>query len=148
MFRPKNILVPTDFSKYSDMALKQAVDLAEEFHARIYLLHVIDEGIQQCVADYCLSEEVMIQLDRDSLKTSKEKLEKEVRRIAKAKKVAVSFDIKKGTPAEVILKEQKTKKIDLIVIASHGRTGLLKNLMGSIADKVSKGATCPVMLIK
>lgn len=148
MFRPKNILVPTDFSKYSDMALKQAVDLAEEFHARIYLLHVIDEGIQQCVADYCLSEEVMIQLDRDSLKTSKEKLEKEVKKIAKAKKVAMSFDIKKGAPAEVILQEQKTKKINLIVIASHGRTGLLKNLMGSIADKVSKGATCPVMIVK
>ena len=55
----KAILVPSDFSEFSDRALQKAIDLAKEYKSRIYLLHVIDEGLQQCVADYCLTEEVM-----------------------------------------------------------------------------------------
>jgi len=46
------------------------------------------------------------------------------------------------------LKEQQDKGIDLIVIASHGKTGLLKNLVGSVANKVIKGSKCPVMVVK
>jgi nucleotide-binding universal stress UspA family protein len=46
------------------------------------------------------------------------------------------------------LSEQKAKKIDLIVIASHGKTGFLKQLMGSVADKVVKGSKCPVIVVE
>lgn len=66
----------------------------------------------------------------------------------KSKKVKVLFDIKKGMPAETILREEKAKKIDLIVIASHGKSGILKQLIGSVADKVVKGAKCPVVVVK
>ena len=137
MFAPKNILVPTDFSKYSDAALKKAVDIATQHDTKIYLLHVIDEQIHQCAVDYCLSYEVVKQLEKESLKASKDKLKKEADAI-----------VKNGVPSEVILSEQKAKKIDLIVIASHGKTGLLKQLMGSVADKVVKGAKCPVIVVK
>lgn len=148
MFAPKNILVPTDFSKYSDKALKEAVDIATQYGSKIYLLHVIDQQVQQCAADYCLSYEVVQSLKEESLKASKENLEKEAKKIAKGKKIKVAFDVKTGNPAEVILSEQKTKRIDLIVIASHGKTGLLKQFMGSVADKVVKGAKCPVVVVK
>ncbi len=148
MFAPKNILVPTDFSKYSDAALKRAVEIAEQHGSRIYLLHVIAEHVQQCAADYCLSTEVVKQLEKGSLKASKDKLKKEVDAIVKAKKINVVFDVKTGNPSEIILSEQKAKKIDLIVIASHGKTGVLKQLMGSVSSKVLKGAKCAVMLIK
>jgi nucleotide-binding universal stress UspA family protein len=56
--------------------------------------------------------------------------------------------VKKGTPYEEILKDQMEKNIDLIVIASHGTTGLLNYFMGSVADKVTKGAKCPVLLLR
>jgi nucleotide-binding universal stress UspA family protein len=148
MFAPKNILVPTDFSKYSDTALKKAIDIATQHDTKIYLLHVIDEQIHQCAVDYCLSYEVVKQLEKESLKASKDKLKKEADAIVKAKKIKVVFDVKNGVPSEVILSEQKAKKIDLIVIASHGKTGLLKQLMGSVADKVVKGAKCPVIVVK
>jgi nucleotide-binding universal stress UspA family protein len=49
---------------------------------------------------------------------------------------------------EEILKEQQSKKMDLIVIASHGKTGLLSHLIGSVAEKVARGAKCPVMLVR
>jgi nucleotide-binding universal stress UspA family protein len=148
MFAPKNILVPTDFSKFADAALKKAVDIATKYDAKIYLLHVIDEQIHQCAVDYCLSYEVVKQLEKESVLASRDKLKKEAEAIVKAKKVKVIFDVKNGVPSEVILSEQKAKKIDLIVIASHGKTGLLKQLMGSVADKVVKGSKCPVMVVK
>jgi nucleotide-binding universal stress UspA family protein len=148
MFAPKAILVPTDFSKYADAALKKAVDIAAQHDTKIYLLHVIDEQIHQCAVDYCLSYEVVKQLEKESVKASKDKLKKEAEAIIKAKKIKVAFDIKNGVPSEVILSEQKAKKIDLIVMASHGKTGLLKQLMGSVADKVVKGSKCPVLVVK
>jgi nucleotide-binding universal stress UspA family protein len=148
MFAPKNILVPTDFSKYADAALKKAVDIAIQHDTNIYLLHVIDEQIQQCAVDYCIDYAVVKQLENDSIKASRDKLKKEVEAIIKTKKIKVIFDVKNGVPSEVILSEQKAKKIDLIVIASHGKTGLLKQLMGSVADKVVKGAKCPVIVVK
>lgn len=148
MFAPKKILVPTDFSKYADAALKKALALAGRHDAKIYLLHVIDKQIQQCAVDYCLKYEVVEALKKESLKEAKTKLKKEAEAIAKSKKIKIAFDIKKGIPSEVILNEQKVKKIDLIVISSHGKTGLLKQLMGSVADKVIKGAKCPVLVVK
>lgn len=148
MFAPKNILVPTDFSGYSDAALKKAIDIAEQYKAKIYLLHVIDEQIRLCAFTYCIGPEAIERLEAESLEASNEKLRKEVEAIGKTKTLEIFFDVKNGNPSEVILGEQQGKGIDLIVIASHGKTGLLKQLMGSVADKVIKGAKCPVIVIK
>lgn len=148
MFAPKNILVPTDFSKYSDVALDKAVDIATQYKAKIYLLHVITEHIRRCVADYCLDLQLVKQLEKQSIKGAKDKLKTVADAIAKEKGVAISIVIKEGVPQEVILSEQKAKKIDLIVIASHGKTGILKHLIGSVADKVVKGSKCPVIVVK
>jgi len=148
MFAPKNILVPTDFSVYSDAALKEAIDIAEQYKARIYLIHVIDEQIRLCAFTYCIGREAVEQLEADSIKASNAKLRKEVEAVGKTKTLEIFFDVKTGNPSEVILGEQQKKGIDLIVIASHGKTGLMKQLMGSVADKVIKGAKCPVIVIK
>jgi len=147
MFAPKKILVPTDFSKYSDAALKKAIDIATQYGSKIYLLHVIDERITWA-ADYYISVEVIKQLEKESLKASKDRLKKEAATIIKDKKMDIIVDVKNGTPYEVILSEEEAKKIDLIVIASHGKTGILKQLMGSVAGKVIKGSKCPVVVVK
>jgi len=148
MFAPKNILVPTDFSKFADAALKKAVEIATQYDSKIYLLHVIDKQIQQCAVDYCIDYAVVKQLENDSIKASRDKLKKDAEAIIKTKKIKVIFDIKNGVPSEVILSEQKAKNIDLVVIASHGKTGLLKQLMGSVVDKVVKGSKCTVIVVK
>ena len=146
MFAPTNILVPTDFSEFSDRALKEAVDIAVQNKSRINLLHVVDK-LQPCAVDYCIKEEVLMAVEKESIRASQEKMEKEVARIAKEQKLDIVFDIKTGVPYEEILKEQQNKKADLIVIASHGRTGLLHH-MGSVADKVMRSAKCPVLLVR
>jgi nucleotide-binding universal stress UspA family protein len=147
MFAPKAILVPTDFSEYSDRAIKQAVDIAEQNNAKIYLLHVVDR-LQQCAIDYCIPVETMMKVQSDSEKEASRKMQDEAKKITQAKKIDVTFDVKSGVPFEEILKEQQERKADLIVIASHGRTGIIKSLIGSVADKVMREAKCPVLLVR
>ena len=148
MFAPKHILVPTDFSEYSDAALQKAVDIAAQCESKVYLLHVVTQQYQQFGVDYSLTSQLVTQLEKESLKGAKAKLKKEADAIVKSKGLKISFDIKVGIPHELILSEQKAKKVDLIVISSHGKTGLLKQLIGSVTEKVVKGARCPVMVVK
>ena len=147
MFAPKSILVPTDFSEYSDRAIKQAVDIAEQNNAKIYLLHVVDR-LQQCAIDYCIPVETMMKVQSDSEKEASRKMQDEAKKITQAKKIDVTFDVKSGVPFEEILKGQQERKADLIVIASHGRTGIMKSLIGSVAEKVMREAKCPVLLVR
>jgi nucleotide-binding universal stress UspA family protein len=148
MFAPKRILVPTDFSTPSDLALKQAIEIASQNKSKIFLLHVIDKVIRQCAVDYCLDYSAVKKLEEDSEKAAKDMLEKEVKKVLQNQKIEIEYDIQRGTPADVILKEQKNKDIDLTVIASHGKTGLKKVLMGSVAEKVLKGTKSPALLVK
>lgn len=148
MAAPKNILVPTDFSPPADKALEKAVALARQATARIYLLHVIDEKIQNFIVDYCLDDAVLKQLEGDSRRASLARLQKEAEATAGAGEVEIVLEVETGIPAEVILREQQRKGIDLIVIASHGRTGVLGRLLGSVADRVVKGSPCPVVVVK
>jgi universal stress protein A len=148
MFEPKKILVPTDFSEHSDKALREALDIAEKFNAKIFLLHVIDQNIQQCVVDYCLPQETVDQLERESVTKSREMMQEEVTKAAPRRAVEINYDIQRGVPYDVILKEQEDKGVDLIVIASHGKTGVMSHLMGSVADRVSERATSQVLIVK
>ena len=147
MFAPKQILVPTDFSGYSDKALENAIDIAKKENATIEILHVIDI-VQTCSVDYCFDQQTLDQIEENSTSASKEQIAKQIDRIPGAKSVSITTVIRKGTPYEEILKEEVEKKIDLIIIASHGKTGLMHYLIGSVAGKVIKGAKCPVLLVK
>lgn len=149
MFAPKNILVPTDFSVYADNALKQAIDIAKQNKSTIYLFHVIDDGFRQCAVDYCLNEGDVQKIYKDSIKSAMDKLQQEAKKITDNQSgIEIVFDTIRGIPYEEILKEQEAKGIDLIVIASHGKTGILKNLLGGVVDKVMKRAKCQVLLVR
>jgi universal stress protein A len=148
MFEPKTILVPTDFSEHSDKALREALDIAEKYNSKVFLLHVIDKNIQQCVVDYCLPQEAVDQLERESLSKSREMMQQEVDKVAGRPAVQIDFDIQRGVPYDVILKEQQDKDIDLIVIAAHGKTGIKGHLMGSVADRVADRARGEVLIVR
>jgi nucleotide-binding universal stress UspA family protein len=92
--------------------------------------------------------EVMNELERQSAETAQKIIKEEMDRFPESKTVTIIPEVKKGTPYEEILKDQTEKNIDLIVIASHGSTGLLHHFMGSVAERVSKGARCPVLLLR
>ena len=145
MFAPKKILVPTDFSEFSDNALAQAVNIARWQKSTIYLFHVL--VIQSY--SYYVPGKILEDIRRESLKAAHEMIRKQVKKIGKPNDIEIVTEIREGIPVyEEILQEQKAKDIDLIVIASHGTTGLLHHLIGSVADKVTKSATCPVYLVR
>ncbi len=148
MLRPTKILVPTDFSEFSDKALKQGLDIAKQYNAKVFLLHVIPSDIQRCSVDYCLSDVQVQQVEEQMTQWAKTQMQKQLEKFPRSKEVEVVTDIKKGLAYEAILDEEKNQGIDLIVIASLGRTGLARFLIGSTSRNVLKGAKCPVLLTK
>lgn len=148
MLRPTKILVPTDFSEFSDKAVKQGIDIAKQYNAKLFLLHVIPSDIQRCSVDYCLTDIQVQEIEEQMTEWAKKEMQKQLDKFPRSKEVEVVTDVKKGLAYEAILDEEKTRGIDLIVIASLGRTGLAKFFIGSVSRNVLKGAKCPVLLTK
>lgn len=146
MLKPTKILVPTDFSEYSDKALKQGLDIAKQYGAKLYLLHIVE--LHRTVVDYSVAVEEMMVVEKQEVEAAKAMMKKQLDKFSKAKDVEVTIDVRKGIPSEEILAEEEMKKIDLIVIASLGMTGLLKYFIGTVARNVLKGAKAPVLLTK
>lgn len=152
MLMPTKILVPTDFSGYSDKALQQALDIAVEYKAKVYALHVVHERIQRALtddySDITITPRVLQKYEKSLVKEAKNKLRKQIGKFPQSKEVEVISEVTNGIPAEEILRVQEEKAIDLIVIASLGRTGIARYLIGGVARNVLKGAKCPVLLTK
>ena len=151
MFTPKKILVPTDFSESADKAVEHAADIAAQYHAKVVVLHVVEENVRQCaidyLVDYCISDDFVTQFEREIMRTSNERLQKQIVNI-KGAKVDIEYEIRKGEPADIILDEQVKLGADLIVIASHGKAGAAKHAIGGVTDKVVRSAACNVMVNK
>ncbi|MBA4418969.1 MAG: hypothetical protein C0392_13840 [Syntrophus sp. (in: bacteria)] len=149
MLRPKNILVPTDFSEYSDKALKQALDIAKDYNSNIYLVHVISGHVIQTVEEYSIDIDIVHQVEDQISAKAQENITKEIEKYSnKYIGMEIVPVIRHGVPYEEILHEAEERNADLIVIASIGRTGIKKYFLGSVAINVLKGAVCPVLLTK
>lgn len=145
MFTAKNILVPTDFSDFSDRAVQKGIEIALQNDAKLHLLHIVDK-VRQCAADYCMSLEAMEKIQSDFEKEALRKMHEETSKIPESEKIDVIYDVKSGTPYEEILREQEKLSSDLIVIAPHQGEGILKRLTGNI-EHVVRNAKCPVLLV-
>ena len=121
--------------------------MAKQSKAKIYLFHVINL-VQQCSVDYCLDTGTVEDIEQQSMRSSQDMMQKQIRRVVKSSDVDIVSDVQKGTPYQEILKEQEDKKMDLIVIATHGRTGLIGHLLGNVAEKVARHAKCSVFLVR
>lgn len=152
MLKPTKILVPTDFSGYSEVALRQAADIAEEYGAELHVLHVVEIRIHTMYeyefAGKEASPEGIKKLEDRLMKTAKEKMAQYLEKVTSAGKVKVFPRVLKGQPVTEILAFQKNTGIDLIVISSLGHGGLAEYFTGSVARNILKGATCPVLLTK
>ncbi|MBI4835018.1 MAG: universal stress protein [Planctomycetes bacterium] len=147
MIRIKNILVPTDFSSLSDKALSHAIDIAQKYGARVYVIHVVDV-IQQCSVDYCIDVDIMQRLEREAISHAKESIQKQLNKLSMPKGLEIEPDVKQGTAYLTILKEQDEMKIDLIVVGAHKKKRFINYFLGSVADKIIRGASCPVLVVK
>jgi universal stress protein A len=147
MFTPKRILVPTDFSGNSDEALKQALELAKQYHAKVYLLHVA-APITKWAVDYVPDASAVKQAEEAEILRAKEMMQKELSKFPEGQDIEVISDIREGDTVAEILKEQYENSVDLIVMPSHGKTGMIKRMMGLVSEKVMEEAKSPVLLVR
>jgi nucleotide-binding universal stress UspA family protein len=122
----QEILLATDFSPHSHRALQTALALAEHFGARLHALHVVEDASQH----------------KAGLAKLKAFTETEGDNIEIIKEIAV------GSASSEIVRYAEREKIDLIVIGTHGRTGRLHTLAGSVAEAVVRTAPCQVLTVK
>jgi nucleotide-binding universal stress UspA family protein len=139
----QKILFPTDFSHYNDAALKLASSLAAEARATLYVIHVFDA--QALSAAMGEAGYLYAAAWQEDLETAKRNLRSVV---PTAAGVAYHQECLTGSPVPEILNYAVTHEIGLIVMASHGRSGLSRLLMGSVAEGVMRKASCPVLIVK
>jgi universal stress protein A len=136
MARFKKILCPVDFDQNSLRALRLASDLAQENEAILYVLHVVAMPP---------GPEVVLPFGRMEAAT-KTKLEEMIRRKAV---ISARYEIRilMGDPGVEILQAAKRLNVKLIVMATHGRKGLRRLILGSVAEQVVREAPCPVLTV-
>jgi universal stress protein A len=141
----RRILAPTDFSELSKQGLKSALELAQSFGAELLLLHVVDPPaypVEGIVPSH-LGAPLMDDLERQASTELAQMLPE-----APASRVNVSRRVGVGIPHRKIVEVAEEEEADLIVLTTHGRTGLSHLIMGSVAEKVVRTAPCPVLTIR
>lgn len=135
----RKILVPTDFSPHSERAADYAAMLADRFQAKIDLLHVIEPF------PYSVTDTMTVINHGEALKTIAASLLDNARAKLEQNGITVGAHLTRGAPYEKILDWAGKKKVDLIVMGTHGRTGVGHFLLGSVADRIVHLAPCPVL---
>jgi nucleotide-binding universal stress UspA family protein len=138
-----SILCPTDFSESSEYALKYAASFARRYGAVVYLLHVIEPLTP--VPGIDMGPTMTYDERPDVAETLKDALKKA---IPEHTHVDIRPMIRRGAPFLEIVRAAKEMAVDLIIIATHGRTGLAHVLLGSTAERVVRKAACPVLTVK
>lgn len=144
LFRIAKILVPIDFSAISVDALPYASRLAVEFGASIVLLHVV----KRFPIEGLLGAELVGQILVPTMLQAESDLERIAADLRQATGAKVSAVVRAGTPHEVICRVAKSSGADLVVLTTHGYTGLKHVWMGSTAERVVRHASCPVLAVR
>ena len=140
------ILVPTDFSELSDVALDYARALAETFAASLHVLHVLDPPCAGAIGEEgSIAESRAVQARL--FEEASHRLQRRVMRVARTR-YRVRGDIVTGPGADSIVNYARGRDIELIVMGTHGRSGLAHVLIGSVAERVVRTAPCPVLTIR
>jgi nucleotide-binding universal stress UspA family protein len=139
------VLVPIDFSDYSKSALRYAVNFAKSFNAEIIVIYVVEPVIYP--PDFSMGQIAMPSINTEWDDRAKDELQK----LAKSEiigAVKVKTIIKTGKPFVEIIETAKEENVDLIIIATHGHSGVEHILFGSTAEKVVRKAPCPVLTLR
>jgi nucleotide-binding universal stress UspA family protein len=146
MIALKNVLVPTDFSEPSGVALRYGKALADAFDASLHILHVVQEPFAQpwAVEAYGFS---LATLQEDWMREAKARIEQTLSADERTKYNARLLTAL-GHPVVEVLKYANEHPIDLIVLGTHGRGPLGHVLMGSVAERVVRKAPCPVLTVR
>lgn len=139
----KKILVAVDYSDSSDAAMIYAATLAREFDAEIHLVHIYDPPYTNIDAGFSGS---IIPEEIPPVDMEAEKARLDLVSPGKGTRFLHAFVV--GFPVEELVRYAKEQNVDLVVMGTHGRTGLTRLLMGGVAEGVVRSSPCPVLTIK
>jgi nucleotide-binding universal stress UspA family protein len=140
------ILVPTDFSKHSENALSYAAAFAEKFGAELHLLHVVQD-LALFIPEAVTAAPPIAPPIEQLTAAVREALERVIKQ-NQLTRFAVQSEVREGNPFYEIIRYAKESDIDLIIMGTHGHTGLIHVLLGSVAEKVVRKAPCPVLTVR
>ncbi|MGR3293262.1 MAG: universal stress protein [Candidatus Scalindua sp.] len=148
MVKLKKILCPSDFSENAQYALQYAIHLmSKDDEATLYMIHVVDNRVFDYNGPIYEQEPYITKIALDQ--STREQLEKKLLdEVPEEIQNRVETIILFGIPFLEIIKSARDKDVDLIVIGTHGRTGIAHMLIGSVAEKVVRKAPCPVLSVK
>lgn len=145
MKRFERILLATDFSDYSEVACEYALTLAQTFQSAITVLHVINEPVdlRGFYVPHISFEELEQEIESGATKMLETFCQENLKDFSGYETMVIA-----GVPYEEIIRVATEKESSLIIIGTHGRTGLDHLIFGSTAERVVRGAPCPVMTIR
>ena len=138
------ILVPIDFSDHSKKALQYAIPFAEQFEASIDLLYVVEPAVYP--ADFSFGQIGMPNVENELRVKGEQELHELITNEVKERVPAQAL-VKVGLPFVEVISYAKDEGIDLIIVATHGHTGVEHILFGSTAEKIVRKAPCPVLSV-
>jgi nucleotide-binding universal stress UspA family protein len=142
----KRILVPTDFSDTSVVAVQYAIALAESLGSTVHVLHVLDNPLA-----YAWGAEAFIEPPADYYERIEERARERMDQVlseAQRKKFDAQLVLRTGSPFAEIIEYAGEHAIDLIVMGTHGRGAVAHMLLGSVAERVVRKASCPVLTVR
>jgi universal stress protein A len=141
----KKVLVPIDFSDYSKNSLRYSVNFVKCFNAELILIYVVEPVIYP--PDFSMGQIAVPAVDLEMDRRASEELSK-LARTEIPQDMKVKTIIKTGKPFVEIIETAAEENVDLIIISSHGHSGVEHILFGSTADKVVRKAPCPVLSLR
>jgi nucleotide-binding universal stress UspA family protein len=147
MIKLRRVLVPVDFSEFGKHALKYGCEFARRFGAELHVVHVV-EDIYPMVPEAGM----LLPAQGDYLAELQNSARKALEHVPQADWCTgigdVVRSVETGAPFLEVIRYAREKEIDLIVIGTHGRSGLVHMLMGSVAEKIVRKAPCPVLTVR
>jgi nucleotide-binding universal stress UspA family protein len=140
----KKILIPIDGSKFSENIFPQASKFVETFNSKISFLHVMDTRLTE---NFAAAKDIFI-YEEETAKQGIRDYFISLENRAKESKVTHELLIEKGDPAEVICDFAEKNEVDLIAMSTHGRSSISRWALGSVADRVLRGSSKPILLIR
>ena len=147
MIRLNKVLVPTDFSEFSKPAMDYGCAVAARFGAQLHLLHVVPDPAMLVPEAHAFSVEAMQAQTAALIDDAKDRLSK-LPADGWEDGQPVVREVRTGVVFMETIDYVRTHDIDLLVIGTHGRSGLMHVLMGSVAEKIVRKAPCPVLTVK
>jgi universal stress protein A len=145
-YKPKKILVPTDFSEPSDRAVRRALELARAWGSSVHLLHVLAPRLPECMGDYCIEESELRRVEAEAEREARQALRRQAERLKGDAPADLSTEVRGGRAEDELARTLREGGFDLVVLASRGSRER-RHRLGGVSEQALRAAGVSVLLV-